>query len=135
MSNGKEGRSAVEIAVEHGIRSMIEPHIAAVPLQTLEPSSFVIKDKRAGSRIQRICAFLHELEEKRKMAAQLLADAMREQFPEMEGKDAILYQDWLVGSEELGAENGDLFEPVGLKELMTRSTRSGNINIGAILNG
>lgn len=135
MSNGKEDRSAVEIAIEHGIRSMTEPHIAAVPLQTLGSGSVVVRDKRAGSRIQHICAYLHELGEKRKAAEQLLAAAMQEQFPELDGKSYFLYEGWMVGSEELGAENGDLFKPVGLKALVTRSTRSDDVNVGAILNG
>jgi hypothetical protein len=128
-----KGHSAVEVAVEHGIRSMTEQQIAAVPLQTQGPDSRVLGDVRAGSRIKRISAFLHELEEKRKIAEQLLAGAMREQFPEMEGKDVVLYQGWVVGLEGSGAETGDLFRLVGLKELVaSRSTRSSDVNIGAI---
>ena len=136
MENEKKDRSAVEIAVERGIKSITEQHVAAVPLQTPGPNSVLVPDgKRAGSEIRRLCAFIHA-------AQKILEDKVRAQFPELGEKQAVFYEGWLAGSEQSGAEvaaevkakTGDLFNPSGHTETRVppRSTRSDNVNVGAV---
>jgi len=57
--------------------------------------------------------------------------------PELIGKTVAVYDDWSIGPVNFEAETGDLFKPVGLKEIMTMakagdslSTTSGDVKVG-----
>ena len=98
MTHERNDRSAVEIAVERGIKSMTDQHIAAVPLQTPGENSVLVPDgKRAGSEIRRLCALIHA-------AQKSLENKVREQFPELGDKPVVFYEGWRPGSEQSGAE-------------------------------
>lgn len=72
-----------------------------------------------------------------RIAYQIFETEVWSQYHELVGKLVEVYSDWSIGPKKIEAATGDLFKPVGLKEIVAKigspvSTRSADVKLGAL---